>query len=117
MSSSELDDLISSSTIRILADSADSADCPPSSSQVSSCCSSSACAGDACPLRESPCISAASEDRLQLVVTVSRIPHSCYASMLYALKLEVGTLGHRSRHNPARARVARLPSKRRPFFH
>src|SRR5579863_8771304 len=73
MSSNESDEPISLSTIRILAGSVESSERPPSSSQVSSCCSSFACTADARVLRvlpESGCFRDPSESRLQLVVTV-----------------------------------------------
>src|SRR6185312_5968823 len=98
MSSNDLDDSMSSSTIRILTGAAESADCPPSFSQVSSCCASFTCtasAGASRGLRESTCSCAWSERRLQLVAAVSCISPSCCKGILYTLKLPVGTLGHR----------------------
>src|SRR5579863_5191473 len=72
MSSKELDDLISSSTIRIRTGSVEGADCPPSFSQVATCCTALACKGIACLLRILQ-----SASRLQLVVTVP-IFRSCH---------------------------------------
>src|SRR5689334_5445013 len=78
MASSEPDELMSLSTIKILTGLVQSSGRPPSSSQVSSCCASVTCTGGTCApqgLAESPCSRDSSERRLQLVVSVSCILH------------------------------------------
>src|SRR4029077_6676391 len=79
MSCNASDELISLSTIRILTGSVEGSGCPPSSSQVSSCCASLTCKGGTRAVRvlpKSACGRDPSESRLQLVVTVSCILHS-----------------------------------------
>src|SRR6185437_149496 len=103
MRSTELDDAISSSTIKILKDLMESADCPPSFSQVCSCWTASACTDGACPSRvlpKSACFCALSESRRQLVVTASVIFTLLHVHAI-RVKPEVGTPGHRH-SSPAR---------------
>src|SRR6185312_1086523 len=111
MSSNEVDDSISSSTIKILRGAVGSADRPPSFSQLATCCASLTLTGGSCPpqaLRASARFCGSSESRLQLVVAVSKV-FSAIENMSYVMALSSGSVrSNRLRVHACPPRAARL---------
>src|SRR6185312_13919082 len=95
MSSNEVDDSISSSTIKILRGAVGSADRPPSFSQLATCCASLTLTGGTCPPqapRASAPFCGSSESRLQLLIAVSKcLPAIENMSYVMALTLRIGS--------------------------